>query len=74
MSEHGNVPYFDKLLRSSKANKKQVAVYLDDATVERLDMVAKLFSSLSDSKSFSRNSLIEMAAEKFLETFQKLFL
>ena len=67
MSEHGNAPYFDKLLRSSKANKKQVAVYLDDATVERLDMVAKLFSSLSDSKSFSRNSLIEMAAEKFLD-------
>ena len=66
MSERFDMAYFDSLLKSSKASKKQVAVYLDDATIERLDMIAKLFSSVSDSKSFSRNSLIEMSIDKFL--------
>lgn len=66
MNQNFDASYFDGLLKSSKANKKQVAVYLDDATVERLDMIAKLFSAASDSKSFSRNSLIEIAIEKFL--------
>ena len=66
MSSKFDPNYFDTLLKSSKTNKKQIAVYLDDATVERLDLVAKLFSSISDSKSFSRNSLVEIAIEKFL--------
>ena len=30
-------------------------------------MIVKLFSSISDSKSFSRNTLIEEAIDKFLE-------
>lgn len=66
MNQNFDASYFDGLLKSNKANKKQIAVYLDDATVERLDMIAKLFSAASDSKSFSRNSLIEIAIEKFL--------
>ena len=44
--------YFDILLKNSKSPKKQIAVYLDDAKIERIDMVTKQFSSISDSKSF----------------------
>ena len=53
-----NMNYFDILLKNSKAPKKQIAVYLDDTKIERIDMVTKQFSSISDSKSFSRNTLI----------------
>ena len=59
--------YFDNLLKNSKASKKQVAVYLDEAKIERIDMVTKYFSVVSDAKSFSRNTLIELAIDKFLE-------
>lgn len=62
-----NNTYFNNLLKSSKAAKKQIALYLDESKVERIDMIIKLFSSLSDSKSFSRNTLIEEAIDKFLE-------
>ena len=58
--------YFENLLKNSKTPKKQIAVYLDDAKIERIDMVTKQFSSISDSKSFSRNTLIEEAIDKFL--------
>lgn len=59
--------YFANLLKNSKASKKQIAVYLDDITVERIDMIIKIFSSISDTKSFSRNTLIEEAVNKFLK-------
>ena len=59
--------YFNNLLKSSKASKKQIALYLDEAKVERIDRVIKLVSSISDSKSFSRNTLIEEAIDKFLD-------
>lgn len=66
MKKQNNSDYFDNLLKNSKASKKQIALYLDDAKVERIDAVIKLFSSLSDSKSFARNTLIEEAIDKFL--------
>ena len=59
--------YFSKLLKNSKSTKKQIAVYLDDATVERIDMTIRLFSVVSEAKSFSRNTLIEEAVNKFLD-------
>lgn len=58
--------YFDDLLKKNKVSKKQVALYLGDETIERIDMIIKIFSSISDSKSFSRTSLIEHAIDKFL--------
>lgn len=61
-----NKSYFNRLLKS-KTTKKQIAVYLDDETVQKIDMINKVFSSLSDSKSFSRNALIEEAIEKYIE-------
>ena len=61
-----NTSYFSNLLKNSKTMKKQIALYLDEAKVERIDMIIKLFSSISDSKSFSRNTLIEEAIDKFL--------
>lgn len=66
MEKGNSTNYFNKLLKNSKASKKQVAVYLDDAKIERIDMITKIFSSISDSKSFARNTLIEEAIDKFL--------
>lgn len=66
-----NNSYFNNLLKNSKASKKQVALYLDESKIERIDLVGKLFSSISDSKSFSRNTLIEEAIDKFLDESEK---
>ncbi|MDE5865269.1 MAG: universal stress protein, partial [Lachnospiraceae bacterium] len=66
-----NNSYFNNLLKNSKTTKKQVALYLDESKIERIDMVVKLFSSISDSKSFSRNTLIEEAIDKFLNESEK---
>lgn len=74
MPKESDVNYFNNLLRNSKASKKQIAVYLDDAKVERIDMVAKIFSSISDSKGFSRNTLIEAAIDKFLTDSEEYLL
>ena len=59
--------YFSKLLKTSNSSKKQIAVYFDDATIERIDMTIKLFSAISEANSFSRNTLIEEAVNKFLD-------
>lgn len=67
MATQQSKDYFTKLLKSSKPAKKQIAVYLDDATVERIDMTIRLFSTISDIKSFSRNTLIEEAVNRFLD-------
>ena len=66
MSSKNNTDYFDDMLQNSKSTKKQVALYLDEAKIEQIDMVAKQFSALSDAKSFSRNTLLETAIDKFL--------
>ncbi|MDE7340461.1 MAG: hypothetical protein K2N80_07845 [Lachnospiraceae bacterium] len=66
-----NNNYFNKLLKYSKTGKKQVALYLDESKIERIDTIGKLFSSISDSKSFSRNTLIEEAIDKFLDESEK---
>ena len=36
-----------------------------------MDMIMKIFSSISDSKSFSRNTLIEEAINKFINESEK---
>lgn len=66
-----NNNYFNNLLKNSKTAKKQVALYLDESKIERIDLIVKLFSSLSDSKSFSRNTLIEEAIDKFLDDSER---
>ncbi len=66
-----NNGYFNNLLKNSKTAKKQVALYLDESTIERIDMIVRLFSSISDSKSFSRSTLIEEAIDKFLAESEK---
>ncbi|MCM1176092.1 MAG: hypothetical protein NC341_13765 [Blautia sp.] len=66
-----NSNYFNNLLKNSKTTKKQVALYLDESKIERIDTIGKLFSSISDSKSFSRNTLIEEAVDKFLDESEK---
>ncbi len=63
--------YFKGLLKNNKSLKKQVAVYFDDSILERLDMLIKVFSSISDSKSFSRNMLVEEAMHKYIEESEK---
>lgn len=71
MEKEMNTSYFNNLLKNSKTSKKQIAVYLDDAKIERIDMITKIFSSISDSKSFARNTLIEEAINKFLAESEK---
>lgn len=66
MENKNSFDYFDQMLQNSKSTKKQVALYLDDAKIEEIDMVSKQFSLLSDARSFSRNTLIESAIDKFL--------
>lgn len=65
--------YFSMLLKN-KAPKKQIAVYFDDATIERIDMTIKIFSTISESKSFSRNTLIEEAVNKFLDESEEFLI
>jgi len=62
-----NANYFKNLLKSGKPQKKQIAVYLDDETLDRMDKITKQFSEISGTKSFSRNSLIEEAINKYIE-------
>lgn len=66
-----NNNYFNKLLKNNKSTKKQVAVYFDDSILERIDTLIKIFSSISDSKSFSRNMLIEEAMYKYIEESER---
>ena len=69
-----SVSYFGNLLKTNRSTKKQIAVYLDEITVERLDMVLKAFTEISDTKSFSRTTLIEEAINKFLDESEKYLL
>ena len=57
--------YFEKLLKNNKISKKQIAVYLDDETIDRIDMTNKIFADVSGSRSFSRTTLIEEAINCF---------
>ena len=74
MSKETNTGYFDQLLKNSKTSKKQIALYLDDAKIERIDLITRLFSSISDSRSFARNTLIEEAIDKFLADSEEYLL
>jgi len=56
--------YFQNLHKNNKATKKQVAVYLDDFTLERIDKATYFFS-------FTRNKLIEDAIIKYLVEAEK---
>jgi len=67
MKQESGADYFNNLLKSTKSAKRQVALYLDDAKIERIDTISRIFSSISDSKGFSRNTLIEEAIDKFLK-------
>jgi hypothetical protein len=71
---NGKSDYFKKLLIGTKTSKKQVAVYFDERKLERIDMLIKVFSSISDSKSFSRNMIIEEALEKYLTESEEYLL
>lgn len=66
MPKQSNQSYFDTLLKNTKTSKKQIALYLDDAKIDRIDTLIRIFSSISDSRSFARNTLIEEAIDKFL--------
>lgn len=52
----------ETLSRNEVAAKKQITLFLEMITLEKLDRISKEFSRLNESRSFSRNSLIEMAS------------
>jgi hypothetical protein len=54
-----------KALIKKNAPKKQISVYLENATLERIDAVAKIFSAIGNSN-FTRNELIQEAVSKFI--------
>lgn len=74
MKDGYSASYFSNLLKTNKAAKKQIAVYLDDMAIERLDRVLEAFARISESRSFSRTSLIEEAVRKFLDESEKYLL
>lgn len=66
--------YFDKLVKNTEESaKKQVTIYLDDNKLEDLDKLILAFTEVSNSKSFSRNSLIEQAISKFINESKTYF-
>ena len=71
MNNGADSNYFKSLLKNNRTAKKQIAVYLDDFKLERIDMITKIFSSITDSRSFSRNMLIEEAIDKYISESEK---
>ena len=69
MNEYNYSSYFKNLLENNRAAKKQIAVYLDDTMLSRVDTVVKAFSS--SGKNFTRNAIIEEAIELFLTEAEK---
>lgn len=67
MKNDFNTSFFNNFLQRSPTSKKQIAVYLDDNTIQQIDLLSKVFSNLSDTKGFSRNTIIETAVHKFLK-------
>lgn len=66
--------YFDSIIKNLvEDTKKQVTIYLDDSKLKDLDNLIKAYSEVSNSKSFSRNSLIEMAITKFVDESKMYF-
>jgi hypothetical protein len=72
--QNSSFDYFDKLVKNSEENtKKQVTIYLDDNKLEELDKLILAYMQASNSKSFSRNSLIENAISKFIQESKLYF-
>ena len=67
MSNKTGADYFKDFLKNDTTSKKQVAVYFDELKLERIDTLTGLFSKISDSRSFTRNMLIESAVDKYIE-------
>jgi len=49
------------------AAKKQITLFLETPTLEKLDRISKEFSKLNESRNFSRNTLIELAINEFIK-------
>lgn len=59
------------ILFEKKEPKKQLAVYLDDEMLEQMDVIVKFCSSMNDSKSLSKNMVVEEALRKYIKDFDK---
>lgn len=55
------------LSNKDEISKKIITVSLDEELITSVDKISKVFSELNKSKSFSRNSIIEMAVKAFVD-------
>lgn len=50
-----------------ESSKKIITINLEEELITSVDKISKVFSDLNKSKSFSRNSIIEMAIQAFID-------
>lgn len=66
--------YYDNLVKSSEeVTKRQITLYIDERKLDELDKLILAYTQVSNSKSFSRNSLIEHAINKFISESKEYF-
>lgn len=56
----------ERLFESEENKRKNISVNLDENLVKKADFVAKVLSDLNKSRNFSRNSIIEMSLEEYV--------
>jgi len=64
MDEKLGFNHFKALIKNNSP-KKQISVYLEDTTLERINKVAQIFTAIGNSN-FTRNELIQEAVKKFI--------
>jgi hypothetical protein len=60
------------LEEKEESTKKQIAINLDEKIISELDRIGKLFTQINKSKSFSRNYLIELSVNSFIQESYKV--
>ena len=55
------------LNEKDETSKKIITINLEEELITSVDKISKVFSDLNKSKSFSRNSIIEMAVQAFVD-------
>jgi len=57
----------ERLFEAEENKRKNISVNLDEEQIKKADIVANILSDINKSRTFSRNSIIEMALEDYLE-------
>lgn len=57
----------ERLFEAEENKRKNISVNLDEEQIRKADIIANILSDINKSRNFSRNSIIEMALEDYLE-------